>query len=77
MKSTEVLNPQCENGLFKNEAVAVINLLISLFCSLVAHRGRKHDNRQTDIQDKYCNPHCTCVPRVNNDNSTFNYKSTS
>ena len=24
-----------------------------------------HTNRQTDTQNDYCNPRCTCAPRVN------------
>ena len=41
------------------------SLLASLFRCLVAHSGRKRGNRQTDLQTKYRNPRCACVPRVN------------
>ena len=57
---------------FKNEASAAMNLLVSLaaiLLSLVARGGRKHGNRQTDrhthSQTKYRNPHSACAPRVN------------
>ena len=39
-----------KTAFFSNEAVAATNLLVSLFCSLVARRGRKRGNRQTDGQ---------------------------
>ena len=51
-----------------------MNLLVSLFCCLVARSRRKRGNRQTDgrtdgrthLQTKYYNPRCACAPRVNN-----------
>ena len=32
-----------------------------------------HTHTHTDRQTKYCNPRCTCAPRVNEDRSTFTF----
>ena len=53
-----IIIPFCKIIIIPFCKIIATNLLMSLFCSLVARRGRKRGNRQTDrqtdIQDKYC-----------------------
>ena len=46
-------------------ALVALKLLVSLISFLVACSARILVNRQTDTQDNYCNPRCTCMLRVN------------
>ena len=46
-------------------ALVALKMLVSLISCLVA---RIVVDKQTDTQTNYCNPHCACAPRVNNEN---------
>ena len=58
-----------EKSLFIFHARIALKSLILLFVRLIARGARigkthTHTDRQTDRQDKYCNPRA-CAPRVN------------
>ena len=56
-------------AIFKNQASVEMNLLVSLFCCLVARGGRKHGNRHIHrhrhTNQVYRNTRCACAARVN------------
>ena len=66
-----------EKSLFIFHARIALKSLILLFVRLIARGARigkththTHTHRQTDRQDKYCNPRA-CAPRVNDDTLDF------
>ena len=66
---------------FKNQASVEMNLLVSAILLSRCTWWQKICNKQTDgwteWQTKYCNPCCTCAPRVNYQSATvitsYNY----
>ena len=49
--------------------------MVSFIIRLITRTAKidVHTDRQMDRQDNYCNPHCTCMPRVN---ETLNHPDT-
>ena len=55
-----------ENHHFLNEASVALNPFMSLLLRVVAENVVTDTHTHTDTQTKYCNPHSSCAPRVNN-----------
>ena len=64
------IRPFKEKRHFNIAANLTLNMVASFVILLIARTARiAFADRHTDTRDNYCNPLCTCAPRVNEQNS--------